>query len=742
MPTYTVTGTFTMVYSGVPGAASYIVQRDTLATFATPRDTTIAATNTSPTVSIVLTKPSNVRVLAVAPSGAHGQPSASRVIAAVTQVTVSPATATIAAGATQTFTAEAKDAGGNPVTGVTFFWASSNQNVALVDQAGVATGTGGGAATITALGLGLPGSAALTVTGGVPTQLAFSVHPTSATAGVAIAPVVKVEVRDAKGNRISTASNAVTVAIASNAGGGTISGTLTVSAMAGEADFSDLSINKAGTGYTLTASAPGLTPATSGPFGITAAAAANLAFVVEPTSGEPNHPLGPAMPAIGVAIRDQFGNTVPSATNSVTMALGTNLSGATLSGTTPVAAVNGVATFGDLAINKTGNGYTLSATATGLIQATSNSFDMFLHFVSVSGGGGFAQFSCGVTTSGAVYCWGTGGQGQLGNGGTATSNIPVPVTLPAGVTFASVTAGGFGTTSGHACALTSAGAAYCWGTGANGRLGNGGTANSSVPVAVTMPTGVTFTGVSAGEAHTCALSTTGGGFCWGLGANGRLGAGTADASTPQPVSGGLLFSSISAGGSHSCGVRVDGLVFCWGLGQSGQRGSGGTIGSIADAVSPEQIASGSVFLSVSGGDNHTCAVASDGSASCWGLGTSGQLGNNTTTSISTPSPVSGGLKFGTVSAGGRTTCALSTAGAAICWGEGSNSQLGNGATANSPIPVSVVGGRVYLSLKAGAFTNCPVAPDGVFCWGFGGQGELGDGTTSSSSIPVRVLGTR
>src|SRR3989441_1419993 len=198
-------------------------------------------------------------------------------------VTVSPGTGSIAPGATQQFTAVAKDAQGTTLIGITYFWASSNQNVALVDQNGLATGVGGGSATISALGLGVPGSAALTVTGPVPTQLAFSSPPTSATAGASISPAVQVEVQDAGGNRITTARNAVTLAIGTNPGSGTLSGTLTANAVAGVATFSGLSIDKAGTGYTLTAGSGTLTGATSAAFDIAPGAPAQLAFTVQPT---------------------------------------------------------------------------------------------------------------------------------------------------------------------------------------------------------------------------------------------------------------------------------------------------------------------------------------------------------------------------------------------------------------------------------------------------------------------------
>ena len=216
-------------------------------------------------------------------------------------------------------------------------------------------------------------SAAFNVTPGPPAKLAFTAQPTNVVAGTAIAPAVQVSVLDSFGNLASTATNSVTVAIGTNPGGGTLSGTMTVSAVAGVATFSTLSIDKIGTGYTLTANSGALAPATSAAFNVTAGAPAKLVFKVQPT----NVAAGAAItPAVQVSIQDAQGNIVPTATNAVTIAIGTNPSGGTLSGTTTVAAVAGVATFSTLSINKVGTGYTLGATSGVLTAATSTAFNV------------------------------------------------------------------------------------------------------------------------------------------------------------------------------------------------------------------------------------------------------------------------------------------------------------------------------------------------------------------------------
>src|SRR5207249_6610812 len=144
---------------------------------------------------------------------------------------------------------------------------------------------------------------------------------------------------------ISGFSGAITVALGSNPGGATLNGTLLVAAVGGVASFGDLSLNRTATGYTLTASGGGLGPVTSTAFDITPGTATRLAFTQQPT----NTVAGEAIsPAVQLSALDPAGNLVPTFMGNVTVALGSNPGGSTLSGTTTVAAVNGVASFSTL----------------------------------------------------------------------------------------------------------------------------------------------------------------------------------------------------------------------------------------------------------------------------------------------------------------------------------------------------------------------------------------------------------
>src|SRR5207244_1112141 len=186
-------------------------------------------------------------------------------------------------------------------------------------------------------------------------------------------PAVKVRALDALGNVVPGFTGSVSIALGANPGGGTLSGTTPVVAVGGVATFTDLIINKTGTGYTLTASASGFTAVISSAFDIIAGTATQLAFTVQPS----NTMAGAVItPAVQVSVLDGGGKLVPSFRGNVSVAHGNNPGGSTLGGTTTVAAVGGVATFFDLSVNKTGTGYTLTASATGFAPVTSTAFDI------------------------------------------------------------------------------------------------------------------------------------------------------------------------------------------------------------------------------------------------------------------------------------------------------------------------------------------------------------------------------
>src|SRR5437870_6144193 len=179
------------------------------------------------------------------------------------------------------------------------------------------------------------------------------------------------------------------------------------------------------------------------------------------------------------------------------------------------------AAFADLRIDRPGSGYTLLASAAGLSGATSTPFAVTLTFAAVTASG---LHTCGLTiVTGAAYCWGANGSGQLGDGTMTNRSSPVLVQAPAGVSFAAVTGGDL-----HTCGLATglSAAAYCWGGNGSGQLGDGTMTSRSSPVLVQAPAGVSFAAVTAGAAHTCGVTAAGTAYCWGDNGRGQLGDGT------------------------------------------------------------------------------------------------------------------------------------------------------------------------------------------------------------------------
>jgi alpha-tubulin suppressor-like RCC1 family protein len=354
--------------------------------------------------------------------------------------------------------------------------------------------------------------------------------------------------------------------------------------------------------------------------------------------------------------------------------------------------------------------------------------------------------SCALSSAGAVYCWGYNGYGELGNNSTSNSSVPVTVTTAgtpmAGATITQVSVGDY-----FACALSSAGAVYCWGYNGNNGLGNNSTTNSSVPVAVTTAgtpiAGKTIVAVSAGQYFACAVDSAGVAYCWGYNGNGELGNNsTANSGVPVAVAtagtpmAGRTIVAVSAGGLSTCALDSAGLVYCWGYGQFGLGNglTGESLVPVAVTTAGTPMA-GKTIAAVSSGNDFACAVDSAGLAYCWGENSNGQLGNNSTTSSTVPVAVTtsgtpmAGRTITQVSAGTSFTCAVDSAGVAYCWGYGDYGQLGNGSVTQSNVDVFVAPqGPTGLTASAGYAT-------GVISWSapaFVNNGTISGYTVSAS----------
>ncbi len=464
------------------------------------------------------------------------------------------------------------------------------------------------------------------------------------------------------------------------------------------------------------------------------AVAAKLAFTVQPANTLTDSSI---VPAIAVTVQDASGNPVTTSSLLVTLSLGTNPGGSVLSGALTVAAVGGVATFPYISLNLPANGYSLVATAaatTGVTSATSTTFNITPEtsgsFTSVAASG---NSTCGIATGGLAYCWGNNSLGQLGNG--ATTNTSIPIKVIGGLTFGSISVGSL---NGFACGLTTAGAAYCWGYNDYGQLGSGNFANSTSPVAVVG--NLTFTALSVGDGgQACGIVTGGAAYCWGFNGNGQLGSASAFTSTPVPVSGGLSFTSISAGqNGQTCALTAAGAAYCWGNNAFGALGNGTTVST----NTPVAVSGGLTFKSISAGYSSACALTASGTAYCWGQNTYGELGNGTTVNSSVPAAVGGSLTFSAISVGDEFACGLvKSSGAAYCWGYNGVGQLGIGTAARSTTPAALFGGVAFASVSAGYASACAVTPGGAaYCWGDNTSGQLGNQAIGgNAATPVLVV---
>lgn len=349
--------------------------------------------------------------------------------------------------------------------------------------------------------------------------------------------------------------------------------------------------------------------------------------------------------------------------------------------------------------------------------------------------GGYRS-SCAVI-NGAAKCWGNNNYGQLGNGTTTESATPVTVSgLTSGIVKVAMSGQPIDGHS-HACALSSGGALYCWGSNIYGQLGDGTTTWRSSPYTV-FSSGVLDFDVSYGDT-TCAVMTGGALKCWGRNDYGQLGNNSTTQSTiPINVTGlSSGVTKVSASYTHTCAI-VNGGVKCWGANTKGELGIGSTGAPQLTPMDVSGLSSG--VTSLSANTEKTCAVV-NGGAKCWGYGYNGSLGNGTSTDMPSPTQVTG-LTSGVakIQINYFTVCALMTNGSLKCWGGNYNGELGVGNLTSSLTPVSISGfSSGVVDFDMGYYSNCVLTiGNGVKCWGSNYEGILGIGYSTETAIPVDI----
>lgn len=301
--------------------------------------------------------------------------------------------------------------------------------------------------------------------------------------------------------------------------------------------------------------------------------------------------------------------------------------------------------------------------------------------------------TCAIVKGGSIKCWGSGLFGRLGHASENNALLPVSVI---GIDNAVTIAAG----ANHSCARVNGGLftgpVKCWGSNSDGQLGDGSTTNSTIPVDVAnLANALTL---SLGTRHSCARigASLGGGTiqCWGSDFFGQLGNGNAsndDALVPVSVSGINNAKVIGVHGAHSCAVLADKTAMCWGLNSGGQLGDG----TMNIANSPVQVISIRGFGSIAAGSRHTCATTRDNSSPfilCWGDNQFGALGDGTNNNSLTTVKVTGlDADKAILDSGDNFSCALLSNGSVQCWGLNLSGQLGNGSLVNSNSPKTVLG---------------------------------------------------
>ncbi len=587
----------------------------------------------------------------------------------VASVSVGPDSLEVAVGSQAQLTATAHDAQGNVVTGRPVQWSSSDPSVATVSATGLVTGLATGSTEILAEVDGQTGGMRIYVSAMLVPIGSVTVMPESARVAVGGTLQLMADIRDTTGAIVQlsrpitwTSSDSTVATVAPNSSRGAI----VTGVGAGIAKISALVEGKSDTSV-----------AAVGPPG------SIVGLVLSPDSATVVLLAALQLSAFG---RDDQGFLNPIDSTQVSWAS----SNSSVASATSTGLVTGLQA-GSATITGTWSGH----------QATVSVTVVSISFTAISAGG---SHTCGVTLNGAAFCWGSGGEGELGIGTSAAYGHAMPAAVAGGHVFTAVSV-----TWGYSCGLADGGTAYCWGSGHGGTEVCLNGLCSTTPVAVA---GVPrFSVLGVGGWYDCGLTVGGSAYCWWW--DGR--------SSPVAVGEGLTFVALTVGGSHACALTAGGVAYCWGGNFYGQLGTGDTVSS---SLTPRAVAGGLRFSALSAGEQHTCALTSSGAVYCWGRSSS--TGGDYSW---TPTPVMSGVTFVAIDGKGGATCGLVSNGTIHCWDNPAGA------------PWTVTGGFVFTTLSVGTGHSCALTAARVgYCWGYNWAGQLGNGTTTDSSVPVKVAG--
>lgn len=364
---------------------------------------------------------------------------------------------------------------------------------------------------------------------------------------------------------------------------------------------------------------------------------------------------------------------------------------------------------------------------------------------------------CGRITDGTVRCWGLGSDGQLGYSPSSSCDIPGSVPLSCelgpkpvtGLTGVAQVAASFRASY----AMGSDGTVRAWGANTRGQLGNGTTTPSSVPVLVSGLSSVVE--IEANGDHACARLANGTLKCWGENGAGQLGYASPGgfSSTPTFLAGIASVAQVAVGFAHTCAVRTDGRALCWGLNDHGQLG----IGDRSPHPTPTLLALTGISK-ISAGVHHTCALLANGAVQCWGEARYGALGDGSDATNFGDVLAPGGVGLSNVvalAAGWTHTCAVTGDGKTWCWGSTSLDGVGSPLGFDAPATCVTDTGKAFRCARAPAQVNLAMlatqvaggsshtcvrsSAGSVVCWGWNAAGQVGIGTKSVEELPSSVV---
>lgn len=581
---------------------------------------------------------------------------------------------TVATGESVTLTAQPRDAGGSSLSGRTVTWNSVNSGIARVNASGTVTGVAPGTTTISATSEGKSGSREVTVT--PPPVATVTLAPATGNVAVGQTMAITATLRSAAGEVLT---GRAMIWSSSNPALATVGGDGRVVGVA------------AGGPVTITATSEGK----QGSAQLTITAVPVATITLDSTSLTLQ--IGAAR-ALVATLKDAGGNILTG--RSVNWS----------SGAQAVATVDGTGLVTSMAV---GGPVTITATSEGK-SATAQVIVRGPTFLAAGG-----LHTCAIAVDAEAYCWGRGG--ALGDGGSAQRLTPNRASGGHHFTMIDVSFDDDFAETTFSCALTSLGAAWCWGKDVHGQLGNGSDSASTLPVAV--EGGHTFTDLSLGGGFACGITTANDAWCWGRNDAGQLGLEDTGPGymLPFKVHGDRKFTRIAAGLDYTCALQANGEAYCWGRNAA-----------FALVPLPTKISGAPPMVEIGAGLRFGCGRTAGGELWCWGAYPGSVGGTDPLLAVK----IIGGGTWAQISVAQSTICGRTTGGAAWCWGD---SFSGDSTHILRTVPAAVSGGLSFLSVSAGPSHSCGIVLSGDwYCWGDNRFGQVGDGTQIDRLVPTRV----